>query len=150
MKQNLILIFTLLFFVSCSVERQDTKQHELNSSSEEIEDKNQTPVVFENDQVKASSTFSKDNSLATASIEKTICLDQDVSEWYGFKEQDVEDAQCKPIKYYKISNYQCEKRLAFEEGFEAMFILAPNATIISYSGLSKCNQAKEIWESNAP
>jgi hypothetical protein len=41
-------------------------------------------------------------------------------------------------------------RLAFEEGFEAMFVLALDATVISYSTLNKCDQAKDMWESNSP
>lgn len=149
MKKELLPILIIFFLTSCANETQDTKQKELINQAIETESGNQHPREFTSE-VQTNASPIVDTNLISTKKERIICLDQDVSEWYGFKEQDAEDAQCKPIKDYKISNYQCEKRLAFEEGFEAMFILAPNATIISYSGLSKCNQAKEIWESNAP
>ena len=150
MNRSLAVIFTILFLASCSAEKQDTKQHELNSFAKEIGGRNERSAAIKNDQVKTLATISEDRNLAKASIQKTLCLDQDISNWYGFKEQDGEQAQCKLLKDYKVTNYQCEMRLAFEEGFEAMFVLAPNVTIISYSALDKCNAAKEIWESNGP
>lgn len=150
MNRSLALISITLFLISCSAERQDTKQHQLNPLAEETSEINQRSTAINDGQAKASSTLSEDSNLAKKSIQKMFCLDQDISNWYGFKEQDGEQAQCKLIKAYKVTNYQCEMRLAFEEGFEAMFVLAPNATIISYSALDKCNAAKEIWESNGP
>lgn len=150
MNRSLALISIILFLVSCSAERQDKEQHQLNPLAEGVSEINQRPAAKKDGQVEASATSSEDSNLAKSSIQKTFCLDQDISNWYGFKEQDGERAQCKLIKDYKVTNYQCEMRLAFEEGFEAMFVLAPSTTIISYSALDKCNAAKEIWESNGP
>jgi hypothetical protein len=54
--------------VSCSAERQDTNQYELNPLAEEIGKGNQHPAVMKDDQVKASATLSEANNLATTSI----------------------------------------------------------------------------------
>lgn len=149
MKKDLLPIFIILFLTSCGNETQDTNQKETINQTVEKEPANQQSDEFAAEAHTSTSTL-VDTKLINANKEKIMCMRQDISEWYGFKEQDAEDAQCKPIKNYKITNYECEKRLAFEEGFEAMFVLAPNITIISYPALDKCNTAKEIWESNAP
>lgn len=149
MKKDLLPIFIILFLTSCGNETQDTNQKETVNQTVEKESVNQKSDEFAAEAHTSTSTL-VDTKLINANKEKIMCMRQDISEWYGFKEQDAEDAQCKPIKNYKITNYECEKRLAFEEGFEAMFVLAPNITIISYPALDKCNKAKEIWESNAP
>lgn len=148
MKKDLLPIFIILFLTSCGNETQDTNQKETINQTVQKESVNQQSDEFAAEAHTSTSTL-VDTKLINANKEKIMCMRQDISEWYGFKEQDAEDAQCKPIKNYKITNYECEKRLAFEEGFEAMFVLAPNITIISYPALDKCNKAKEIWESNA-
>lgn len=149
MKNNFIIFSIVIFLTSCTNDTQDTKRKELINQAIEKESGNQQPSEFTSKAHTKASTI-VDKKLVSTKQEKIICVDQDISEWYGFKEQDAEDAQCKPIKDYKVINYQCEMRLAFEEGFEAMFVLAPNVTIISYSALDKCNAAKDIWESNGP
>ena len=149
MKKEFLAILIMFFLTSCSNDTQDIKRKESINQAIETESGNQQPSEFASEGHTNASTI-VDKKLISTKKEKIICVDQDISEWYGFKEQDAENAQCKPIKDYKVISYQCEMRLAFEEGFEAMFVLAPNVTIISYSALDKCNAAKDIWESNAP
>ena len=149
MKKDLLLIFIIFFLTSCGNEIQDKSRKETINQIVEKEPANQQSDEFAHEAYPSSSTI-LNTQLINANKEKIICMDQDISEWYGFKEQDTENAQCKLIKNYKITHYECEKRLAFEEGLEAMFVLAPKSTIISYAALDKCNAAKEIWESNAP
>lgn len=153
MKNNFIIFSIVIFLISCSTHEQDKSQQEsMNQSGEGVHvyEQNKNKVPTSESLIKTPIADSKDTSSSNESIQKTICVDQDISEWYGFKEQDAEDAQCKPIKDYKVVSYQCEMRPAFEEGFEAMFVLASNVTIISYPTLDKCNAAKDIWESNSP
>lgn len=88
--------------------------------------------------------------VVSAQAPEILCDKVKVNQWVGFDES-AEDAQCKKVESYKIAEYRCAvEKKAFGADFDAIHLMSQNQSIFIYSSMEKCNQAKEIWQSNSP
>lgn len=88
--------------------------------------------------------------VVSAQAQEIICDKVKINQWIGFDES-AKDAQCKKVESYNIAEYRCAvEKKAFGADFDAIHLLSQNQSIFIYPSMEKCNQAKEIWQSNSP
>lgn len=88
--------------------------------------------------------------VVSAKAPEILCDKVKVNQWVGFDES-AENAECKKVESYNIAEYRCSvEKKAFGAEFDAIHLLSQNHSIFIYPSMDKCNQAKEVWESNSP
>ena len=137
-----ILVVLCAFMSACSY------QNKGDHSSEITQDDVDAPNRVHGD----SKNLSKSNlSDVRALSQSVICLDQNVNDWYGFNTKELDEATCNQISSYSIKEYQCAvSGKAFGTDMDAMNIQTEGASVFAYRSLVQCNEAKDIFDSNAP
>lgn len=88
--------------------------------------------------------------VVSAQAPEIICDKVKVNQWVGFDES-AEDTQCKKVESYNIAEYRCAvEKKAFGADLDAIHLMSQNQSIFIYPSMDKCNQAKDVWESNSP
>ena len=78
------------------------------------------------------------------------CLNQDITEWYGFDEA-TDEPKCKTVKSFKLTSYRCDiSKNAFGADKDAILVENQEQRIFVYSNSKDCNEILEIRNSNAP
>lgn len=129
----------------------------LGCEKSEQQQKNQEPAksivastVVEDAATSSSPLPSSAVPVVSAQAPEILCDKVKVNQWVGFDES-AKDAQCKKVESYNIAEYRCAvEKKAFGADFDAIHLLSKDQSIFIYSSMEKCNQAKEIWQSNSP
>ena len=107
----------------------------------------ENPSKTENQNTDVSNVKSQNTAIDTTINCSNATLDQ----WYGFDEAQLEDAKCVQLNNSHIKKLKCEKvPNAFGADFDGIRFESKDERIFAYHSKELCDNAKEIWESNAP
>lgn len=124
----------------------DRQVDQQSVSSAQVETSSVSEAVAESDAVSQASAV----PVVSAQAAEIVCDKVKVNQWVGFDES-AENAECKKVESYDIAEYRCSvEKKAFGADFDAIHLVSQNHSIFIYPSMDKCNQAKEIWQSNSP
>jgi hypothetical protein len=153
MKKIYVLLFSCVL-LACSDKNQEEFQSSSNGKLDEmpmitLEQQSTTSGVLVVSKTKDDQEYTvleKENG----NDDKIICSNQNITEWYGFDESEVEP-KCKVIKKFKLPTYKCDiSKNAFGADKDAILLENNDQNIFVYSDDKVCNEMLEIRNSNAP
>ncbi|SPL72535.1 hypothetical protein [Acinetobacter stercoris] len=154
MKNIYILIF-ISALVACNDKNQDKVQSGLNNEQNIMyTDENEKQSLVTNEALPVSeSKVITDNVAVIDDSNQTSqisCLNQNITEWYGFDEA-ASEPKCDVVKNFKLQSYKCDvSKNAFGADKDAILLENQDQRIFIYSDSKGCNEILEIRNSNAP
>lgn len=151
-----ILVVLCILISGCSYQDKSDPNQDRPNQGEHIKDTGLSEPLKGNIDVSdthhnTAKSSSNDLPATAQPHQAVICVDQNVNDWYGFNTKELDEATCNQISSYSIKEYQCAvSGKAFGADMDAMNIQTKGATIFTYRTLEQCNEAKDIFGSNAP
>lgn len=144
---TLLAIFSIALVGCEKSEQQQKNQSSISATEASMVVENEKPI---SSPVASAVLPSSAVPVVSAQAPEILCDKVKVNQWVGFDES-AKDAQCKKVESYNIAEYRCAvEKKAFGADFDAIHLLSKDHSIFIYSSMEKCNQAKEIWQSNSP
>lgn len=154
MKKIYILIF-ISALIACGDKSQDKAQGSSNNEPNVMHTEAHEQQFTVTSEVLAVSEITKDmdkfvTTERSDQATQISCLNQNITEWYGFDEA-IAEPECEMVKSFKLTSYNCDiSKNAFGADKDAILLENQDQRIFVYSNSVDCNEMLEIRNSNAP
>ena len=144
--KNIYILICISALIACS----DKSQNKAPSGSDTEKNVMYTAVNKQKTTVTSEPLVVSEITKESDQSIQISCLNQDITEWYGFDEA-TDEPKCKTVKSFKLTSYRCDiSKNAFGADKDAILVENQEQRIFVYSNSKDCNEILEIRNSNAP